>query len=133
MHFQYCHSLVLGLLVIVVGLVVVLLLVSMVPSALLATTLLVGVAELKLHGKIAGKVPNNYVYDDDDSIKFPHPEPSKDEIVCASKSPETKKDTATPKITGSQKQGHWILDKKNKQLTRVHITPRKALFTPSGA
>ena len=27
----------------------------------------------------------------------------------------------------------WILDKKNKQLIRVHITPRKALFTPSGA
>ena len=31
------------------------------------------------------------------------------------------------------KQDHWILDKKNKQLIRVHITPRKALFTPTGA
>ena len=34
---------------------------------------------------------------------------------------------ATPKITGSQKQD-WTLDKKNKQLARVHITPRKAFF-----
>ena len=40
---------------------------------------------------------------------------------------------ATPKIIGSQKQDHWILDKKKKQLIRVRITPRKALFTPNGA
>ena len=39
----------------------------------------------------------------------------------------------SPKIFGSRKQDHWILDKKNKQLIRVHITPRKALFTPNGA
>ena len=39
----------------------------------------------------------------------------------------------TPKIIGSQKQDHWILDKKTKQLIRVRITPRKALFTPNGA
>ena len=36
---------------------------------------------------------------------------------------ETREDLATPKIIGSQKQDHWILDKKNKQLIRVHITP----------
>ena len=29
-------------------------------------------------------------------------------------------------------QDHWILDKKNKRLIRVRITPRKALFTPTG-
>ena len=33
----------------------------------------------------------------------------------------------------SLKQDHWILDKKNKQLIRVRTTPRKALFTPTGA
>ena len=75
----------------------------------------------------------NYVYDDDNSIKFPSGDISKSETVCAAKSSETKEDLATPKIIGPQKQDHWILDKKNKQLIRVHITPRKALFTPSGA
>ena len=58
---------------------------------------------------------------------------TKSETVCAAKSSETKEDLATPKIIGSQKQDHWILDKKNKQLIRVHITPRKALFAPNGA
>ena len=48
-------------------------------------------------------------------------------------SSETKEDLAAPKIIGSQMQDHWILDKKNKQLIRVHITPRKTLFTPNGA
>ena len=72
----------------------------------------------------------NYGYDDDNSIRG---DISKSETVCASKSSETKEDLATPKIIGSQKQDHWILDKKNKQLIRVHITPRKALFTPNAA
>ena len=44
-----------------------------------------------------------------------------------------KEDAASPKLIGSWKQDHWILDKKNKQLTRVHLTPRQALFTPTGA
>ena len=74
----------------------------------------------------------NYVYDDDNSIKFPSGDLTRSETVCAAKSPETKEDLAAPKIIGSQKQDHWILDKKNKQLIRVHITPRKALFTPNG-
>ena len=77
---------------------------------------------MKAHGE---------VYDDDNSIKFPSRDISKSETVCAAKSSETKKDLATPKIIGSQKQDHWILDKKNRQLIRVHITPRKALFTPN--
>ena len=88
---------------------------------------------MKAHGEIAIKGLTNYVYDDDNSIKFPSGGISKSETVCASKSSETKEDLATPKIIGSQKQDHWILDKKNKQLIRVHITPRKALFTPNGA
>ena len=46
------------------------------------------------------------------------------------KSCETKEGTATPKIIGSQKQH---LDKKKKRLTRVHVTPRNASPTPSGA
>ena len=66
-------------------------------------------------------------------IKFPSGDISKSETVCAAKSSETKEDLATPKIVGSQKRDHWILDKKNKQLIRVHRTPRKALFTPNGA
>ena len=45
-------------------------------------------------------------------------EHSASEQVCASKETEAK--------------DHWILDKKNKQLIRAHITPRKALFTPTG-
>ena len=51
---------------------------------------------------------------------------------CASKETEAKEETATPKTTGSLKQDHWILDKKNKKLIRVRITPRKALLTPTG-
>ena len=90
-------------------------------------------AKLKFYGEVAGKGRNNYVYNGDDSIKFPLPEPSKNEIACASKSTETKEATATPDIVEPQKQDRWILDKKNKQLTHVHITHRKALFTPSGA
>ena len=39
---------------------------------------LAGVAKLKFHGD------NKYVYEDDGSMEFPHPEPSKSEIVCAS-------------------------------------------------
>ena len=88
---------------------------------------------MKAHGEIAIKGLTNYVYDDDNSIKFPSADISKSETVCASKSSETKEDLATPKIIGSQKQDHWILDKKNKQLIRARITPRKALFTPNGA
>ena len=94
---------------------------------------LAGIARVKAHGEIAIKGLTNYVYDDDNSILFPSGDISKSETVCASKSSETKEDLATPKIIGSQKQEHWILDKKNKQLIRVHITPRKALFTPNGA
>ena len=94
---------------------------------------LAGVARVKAHGEIAHKGLINYVYDDDKSIKFPSGDLTKSETVCAAKSSETKGDLATPKITGSQKQDHWILDKKNKQLIRVRITPRKALFTPNGA
>ena len=94
---------------------------------------LAGVARVKAHGEIAHKGLTNYVYDDDNSIKFPSGDLTKSETVCSAKSPETKEDLATPKIIGSQKQDHWILDKKNKQLIRVHITPRKALFTPNGA
>ena len=94
---------------------------------------LAGVARVKAYGEIAIKGLTNYVYDDDSSIKFPSGDISKSETVCASKSSETKEDLATPKIIGSQKQDHWILDKKNKQLIRVRITPCKALFTPNGA
>ena len=94
---------------------------------------LAGVARVKAPGEIAIKGLTTYVYDGDNSIRFPSRDISKSETVCASKSSETKEDLATPKITGSQKQDHWILDKKNKQLIRVHITPRKALFTPNGA
>ena len=81
---------------------------------------------MKAHGEIAHKGLTNYVYDDDNSIKFPSGDISKSETVFAEKSSETKEDLATPKIIGSPKQDHWILDKKNKQLIRVHITPRKA-------
>ena len=94
---------------------------------------LAGVARVKAHGEIAHQGLINYVYDDDNSIKFPSGDLSQSETVCAAKSSETKEDLATPKIIGSQKQDHWILDKKNKQLIRVHITPCKALFTPNGA
>ena len=94
---------------------------------------LAGVARVKAHGEIAIKGLTNYVYDDDSSIKLPSGDISKSETACASTSSKTKEDLATPKIIGSQKQDHWILDKKNKQLIRVHITPRKALFTPNGA
>ena len=92
---------------------------------------LAGVARVKAHGEIAIKGLTNYVYDDDNSIRFPSGDISKSETVCASKPSETKEDLATPKIIGSQKQDHWILDRKNKQLIRVHMTPRKALFTPN--
>ena len=94
---------------------------------------LAGVARVKAHGEIAHQGLTNYVYDDDNSIKFPSGDISKSETVCAAKSSETKEDLATPKIIGSQKQDRWILDKKNKKLIRVHKTPRKALFTPNGA
>ena len=78
---------------------------------------LAGVARVKAHGEIAHKGLINYVYDDDNSIKFPSGDlTKKSETVCAAKSSETKEDLATPKIIGSQKQDHWI---KNKQLTRV--------------
>ena len=87
---------------------------------------------MKSHGEIAIKGLTNYVYDDDDSIQFPSREHSVSEQVCACKETKTKEETATPKTIGSLKQDHWILDKKNKQLIRVHITPRKALFTPTG-
>ena len=76
---------------------------------------LAGVARVKAHGAIAHKGLINYVYDDDNSIKFPSGDLTRSETVCAAKSSETKEDLATPKIIGSQKQDHWILDKKNKQ------------------
>ena len=88
---------------------------------------------MKSHGEIAAKGLTNYVYDADNSIKSPSADYSKRETVCASKSSETQENTATLKTNGSLKQDHWILDRKNKQLIRVHITPRKALFTPTGA
>ena len=94
---------------------------------------LAGVARVKSHGEIARKGLINYVYDDDDSIKFQSEENLKSETVCASKSSETKEEAATPRIIGTTKQDHWIHDEKNKKLIRVHITPRKALFTPIGA
>ena len=84
---------------------------------------LAGVARVKAHGEIAQKGLTNYVYDDDNSIKFPSRDLTKSETVCATKSSEAKEDLATPKIIGSQKQDHWILDKKNKQLIRVRIAP----------
>ena len=84
---------------------------------------------MKSHGEIAVKGLTNYVYDDDNSIKLPSWESS----TSAATSSETKEDTAAPKITGSLKQDHWVLSKKNKQLTRAHMTPPKALFTPNGA
>ena len=93
---------------------------------------LAGVARVKSHGEIAIKGLTNYVYDDDDGVQFPSREHSVSEQVCAPKETEAKEDTATPKTIGSLKQDHWILDKKNKQLIRAHITPRKALFTPTG-
>ena len=67
---------------------------------------LAGVARVKAHGEFAVKGLTNYVYDDDNSIKFPFWESSKNETVCASKSSETKGDTATPKIIGPLKQDH---------------------------
>ena len=94
---------------------------------------LAGVARVKSHGEIAIKGLTNYVYDDDNSIQFPSREHSVSEQVCASKETEAKEEIATPRTIGSLKQDHWILDKKNKQLIRVRITPRKALFTPTGA
>ena len=83
---------------------------------------------MKAHGEMAHKGLTNYVYDDDNSIKLPSGDLTKSETVFAAKSSETKEDLATPKIIASQKQDHWILDKKNKQLIRAHITPRKALL-----
>ena len=64
---------------------------------------LAGVARVKAHGEIAHKGLANYVYDDDNSIKFPSGDISKSETVFAAKSSETKEDLATPKIIGSQK------------------------------
>ena len=93
---------------------------------------LAGVARVKSHGEIAVKGLTNYIYDDDNSIHFPLREHSESEQVCASKESEAKEEIATPKTIGSLKQDHWILDKKNKQLIRVRITPRKA-FAPTGA
>ena len=86
---------------------------------------------MKSHGEIAARGLTNYVCDDDNSIKFPAGDDSKSETVCASNHPR-QKDTATQKSLG---QGHWIFDKKNKQLMliRAHITSRKPLFTSTGA
>ena len=52
---------------------------------------------MKAHGEIAIKGLTNYVYDDDNSIKFPSGDISKSEAVCASS--ETKEDLATPKTS----------------------------------
>ena len=92
---------------------------------------LAGVARVKAHGELAIKGLTNYVYDDDNSIKFP----SGDNSLCIQiiRDEGTKEGLATPKIIGSHKQDHWILDKKNKQLIHVRITPRKTLFAPNGA
>lgn len=49
--------------------------------------------------------------------------PTTSEVVCASTSSATE-GTATPKIIGSVKQDRWVLDKKNKQLTRAHSAVR---------
>ena len=72
---------------------------------------LAGVARVKAHGEFAHKGLTNYVYDDDNSIKFPSGDLTRSETVCAAKSSETKEDLATLKIIGSQKQDRWILDK----------------------
>ena len=85
-----------------------------------------GVARMKSHGEIAIKGLTNYVYDDDNSIRFVG-DFSRVQLFVQ------KEDLATQKTIGSQKQDHWILDKKNKQLIRVRILPRKALFTPNRA
>ena len=63
---------------------------------------LAGVARVKAHGEIAHKGLTNYVYDDDNSIKFLSRDLTESETVCAAKSSETKEDLATPKIIGSQ-------------------------------
>ena len=94
---------------------------------------LAGVARVKSHGEIAIKGLTNYVYDNNNSIHFFSGTHSMSEQVCASKESEAKEEIATPNTIVSLKQDHWILDKKNKQLIRVHITPRKAFFTPTGA
>ena len=85
------------------------------------------VARVKSHGEIAAKGLINYVYDDDNSIKFPSEDYSKRETVLH---PNHRRQMRTQQL---RKQDHWILDKKNKQPIRVHITPCKALFTPTGA
>ena len=58
---------------------------------------LAGVARVKAHGEIAHKGLTHYVYDDDNSIKFPSRGLTKSEAVCAAKSSETKEDLTTPK------------------------------------
>ena len=50
---------------------------------------LAGVARVNPHGEIGWKGLPNYVYDDDNSIKFPSGDYSKSETVCASKSSES--------------------------------------------
>ena len=94
---------------------------------------LAGVARVKSHGEIAIKGLTNYVYDDGNSIHFLSREHSGSEQVCASKESEAKEERATPKIIGSPKQDHWILDEKNNQLTRVRITPRKSVVHTNGS
>ena len=74
---------------------------------------------MKFHGEIATKGLTNYVYDDDNSAQFPSREHSVSEQACASKETKAKEEIAKPKIIGSLKQDHWILDKKNEQLTRA--------------
>ena len=59
---------------------------------------LAGVGRVKAHGEIAHKGLTNYVYDDDNSIKFPSGD--KSETVFAAKSSETKEDLATLKSWG---------------------------------
>ena len=79
---------------------------------------LAGVARVKAHGEIAHKGLINYVYDDDNSIKFPSGDLTKSESVCAAKSSETKEDL----LAGP-------LDKKNKQLICAHHAPKGAVHT----
>ena len=96
---------------------------------------LAGVARVKAHGEIAHKASSTMSMTMITASSFPPGISPRAKLCVQQNHPrqsETKEDLATPKIIGSQKQDHWILDKKNKQLIRVHITPRKALFTPNG-
>ena len=84
---------------------------------------------MKVRGEIAHKGLINYVYDDDNSIKFPSGDLTKSETVCAAKSSETKEDLATPKIIGSQEQDHWIRQEEQAAHPCAHHAPKGAVHT----